>query len=303
MTLRGLAIVLALLQGSMWTGSATPQHRFRSSAELVTVDVLVMDGRRVVPGLAMSDFELLDSGVPQTIRELYVDELPITVIMVLDTSGSVRGERLAALRQAALAVVERLGPDDQGAVVSFSHQLRLREDVTSDRAALRAAVVALQAGGGTGLRDAAYVGLALAGGEQGRALVLLFTDGVDTISLLDEGRVLATARQSAATVYAVSIRDGVQDLRAQVAGRRAPPPATDDRFVRSLAEQTGGRVVYAEQNRDIGPAFERALAEFKSRYVLGYTPAGVTGRGWRPLEVRLPNRRGTVIARRGYFAE
>jgi VWFA-related protein len=300
MTRRASAAVLALLAACVWTVGVSPQQRFRSTAELVTVDVLVTDGRRLVTGLTSADFELLDSGVPQTIRELYLDELPTTVIMVLDTSGSVEGERLEALRRAALAVIDRLRPGDRAAVVSFSHQLRMREDVTSDAARLRTAVAALQAHGATALRDAAYTGLALAGVEAGRTLVLLFTDGVDTTSLLDEERVLSMARQSNAIVYTVAIRE-VPDVKLW--GRSPPPPATDDRFVRSLAQQTGGRVMYAAQNRDIGPAFERVLVEFNSRYVLGYTPAGVSGRGWRPVDVRLTKRRGTVLARRGYFAD
>jgi VWFA-related protein len=266
MTRRAAAVVLALLPACVWTVGVSPQERFRSTAELVTVDVLVTDGRRLVTGLTVGDFELLDSGVPQTIRELYLDELPMTVIMVLDTSGSVEGERLEALRRAALAVIDRLRPDDRAAVVSFSRTLRMREDVTSDAARLRSAVAALQADGATALRDAAYAGLALAGAEAGRTLVLLFTDGVDTASLLDDERVLSIARQSSATVYTVAIRE-VPDVRLW--DRSAPPPATDDRFVRGLAQQTGGRVMYAERNRDIGPAFERVLAEFKSRYVLG----------------------------------
>jgi len=299
MTRRAAGVALALLPACVWTAAVIPQERFRSTAEMVVVDVLVMDGRRVVTGLTAADFELFDSGVPQTIRELYLDELPMTVIMVLDTSGSVEGERLEALRRAALALFDRLRPGDRAAVMTFSHRLRMPEDVTPDVARLRTAVAALQAGGATALRDAAYAGLALTGAEAGRTLLLLFTDGVDTASLLDDERVLSMARHSSATVYAVATRE-LPDVKLW--GPSAPP-ATDDRFVTSLAQQTGGRVMYAEGNRDIGPAFERVLAEFKSRYVLGYTPAGVSGRGWRPVDVRLTKRRGTVLARRGYFAE
>jgi VWFA-related protein len=78
---------------------------------------------------------------------------------------------------------------------------------------------------------------------------------------------------------------------------------TDDRFLTRLARETGGRLLHAEQHRDIETTFTRVLDEFNSRYVLGYAPRGVAGSGWHRLEVRLKRRNGTVLARRGYFVE
>ena len=70
-----------------------------------------------------------------------------------------------------------------------------------------------------------------------------------------------------------------------------------------MSRETAGRLLYAEQNRDIERTFGRVLDEFNTRYVLGYAPRGVAGSGWHRLEVRLKKRSGTVLARRGYFAE
>ena len=84
------------------------------------IDVLVTDGRRAVTGLTAADFELHDNTVPQSIEQLYMEQLPLTIIMVLDTSGSVAGERLEALKKGAAVVVDRLRPGDQAAIVTFA---------------------------------------------------------------------------------------------------------------------------------------------------------------------------------------
>ena len=281
------------------------QQRFRSGADLVAVDVLVTDGRRPLIGLSAADFTVLDNGVAQTVEQLHIAQLPLSIIMVLDGSWSVEGERLVALKKAASEVVDRLRKEDRGAVISFSHRLELRAALTADRRRLHEAIASLTADGSTALRDAAYAGLALRGTDSGRTLMLLFTDGVDTASFLDERRVIDVARRSDVTIYPVAVRD--EPMFAARGGRLWLDPAsstapTDDRFLKALAEETGGRVVYAERSRDIGRTFARVLDEFNSRYVLGYTPTGVAGTGWHRIDVSLRKRRGTVTARRGYFA-
>jgi Ca-activated chloride channel family protein len=297
----GIMIVLFALAAAQ----AAPQQRFRSGTELVAIDALVTDGRRPVGGLTAADFELLDNGVAQTIQQLHVEQLPLSILMVLDTSWSVHGERLSALKNAASAVVGRLRAQDRAALISFSHRLELRSRLTADREQLRGAIAGLAAEGSTALRDAAYAGFAMRGNDPARALMVLFTDGVDTSSFLDERRVLEVARRSDVTVYPIGVRDApsLTWSRDQVVAsepRSAAP--TDDKFLKALAAETGGRVVYAGRDRDLGPTFARVLDEFKNRYVLGYTPSGVARGGWHRVEVRVKNRKATVTARRGYFA-
>jgi VWFA-related protein len=275
--------------------------QFRSTAELVSVDVLVTDGRLPVTGLTAADFELTDNGTPQTIEQLYLEQLPLNVIMVLDSSGSVEGERLRSLKAGATAVIDRLRPRDRAALVSFSHRLDLGAALTADVAALRSSVNALDAGGSTALRDAAFAALALRTADATRTLVLLFSDGLDTASLLSEDQVLEIARRSDAIVYTIGIREETVGARSVFPLRNDAP--TDHRFLERLSRETAGRLLYAEQNRDIARTFARVLDEFNTRYVLGYAPRGVAGSGWHRLEVRLKKKSGTVLARRGYFAE
>ena len=188
--------------------------------------------------------------------------------MVLDISGSVQGDRLTALKAGALSVIDRLRRDDRAALVSFSHRLDLPSALTADRETLRQAVSGLAANGSTALRDAAYAGLALRGADSARTLLLLFSDGLDNSSILDEARVLAVARRSDAIVYAIGVRETAKFNRLRQVVE--DPLPTDDRFLTTLARETGGRLLHAEQHRDIERTFTRVFEEFNSRYVLGY---------------------------------
>lgn len=297
-------MVAAVLFASVAAGARQAPYRFTSQADLVLIDALVTHDRRVVTGLTAGDFELLDNGIPQTIQQFYLEKLPLTVIMVLDTSGSVEGERLENLKKGAGVVVDRLRAGDRAAIVSFSARLDLRGALTDDRAALHQAIRGLEAEGSTALMDATFAALALRGATATRTLVIVFSDGVDTASILDEERVAQIARRSDATVYAIGIRDRpIIEFRASGTVFRSDLGAvTDDRFLSRIARETGGRLIYADENRQIATTFARVIEEFNNRYVLGYTPTGVAAAGWHEVTVRLRKRPATVLARRGYFA-
>ena len=112
---------------------------------------------------------------------------------------------------------------------------------------------------------------------------------------------MAVAQRSDAIVYAIGIRQVVQRTpRGVLLGNEA---AVDDRFLNRLSRETGGRLLYAERNPDIERTFRHVLDEFNSRYVLGYSPRGAAAKGWHRVEVRLKKKSGTVLARRGYFAQ
>jgi VWFA-related protein len=297
-----LTAATALLAAMHLPAAAQEPLRFRAGTELVSVDVLVTDNRQPVVGLTAADFELIDNGVAQTVDQLYLEQLPVNVVMVLDTSGSVIGARLADLKAGARSVIEKLRPKDRAAILSFSHRLEMPSPLTGDRAALRKAIDDLDAVGSTSLRDAAFAGLALRAADNTRTLLLLFSDGLDTSSILTESRLMAIVRRSDAIVYAI----GVQDPPAPRLGGRGvlfvqPESVTDDRFLGALAREGGGRLLHAQEQRNIERTFARVFEEFNQRYVLGFTPRGVSHPGWHKVDVRLKNKRGMVLARRGYF--
>lgn len=260
---------------------------FSSKLEVVRVDALVTESGRIVSGLQPRDFEVRDNGVVQQVDLASFEELPLNVILALDASDSLSGDRLEHFRNAVRSVIEVLESDDRAALLTFTHIVALREGLTGDTARMRTALDGLEAGGETSLVDGAYAAMILAEPEGARRnLVIIFSDGHDTSSWLLPDRVLDSARRSDATIYAVSVRT---------------PRPTD--FLRDLTTLSGGSVVEVESTKDLSATFIRILDEFRQRYVISYTPRGVARSGFHRLQVRVKGRRTEVRARGGYFGE
>jgi len=314
----GCALVWCLAWGLIV--AAAPRRgvqRYQSRAVAVRVDVLVTDGKKLITGLDSEDFELRDQGVVQNVARVDVEQLPLNVILAVDTSDSVKGPRLASLAAAARALISSLHEQDRAALLSFSSRVRLLSPLTPSRMQILAALERMSASGTTSLRDAAFAALSLQEVESGRTLVLMFTDGADNASWLSEANVLDVAKRTDAVVYGVYVRrtttvragsslkdehgfivsDPVEAIRTASVTLNAPA------FLGDLAEETGGRLVEAEHNADVPGTFARTFDEFRNRYVLSYTPTGVTTTGWHRLDVKLKAKKGKVTARRGYFAE
>lgn len=289
---------------------AGPPQTFRVNVEAVRVDVLVTDGHRPVGGLSASDFDLRDSGVRQQIATAQLEDVPLSVILTLDTSDSVKGPPLAHLKAAATAAIRTLMPADRASLLTFSGSPVRRSGWTADQRVLDAAIASSEAGGSTSLHDAAYAALTMREPRPGRMLVLLFTDGADTSSWLSGLSVMDIARRTEAVVYAVAVRQrGLQPVPYRFdfsSGLQPPAPHVDRQilgrpFLLDLAEETGGQFVTADSSEDLARLFVQVMSEFRSRYLLTYTPRGVDAGGWHPIEVRLNGRKGTVTARRGYL--
>jgi Ca-activated chloride channel homolog len=269
---------------------------FRVGVQGVRVDVLATRRGAPLPDLAADDFVLLDNGVPQRITSVGHEEIPLSVTLALDVSGSVDRPRLERLAGAATALVRALDARDRATLLTFERRLELLAHHSHDLRAVVEALAALESGGGTSLRDATYAGLALRQPADVRSLLLVFTDGADTASWLDESSVIAAADRADVVVYGVTV---------PLVGAPEPNPLREDRGPRTvldlIAEATGGRTMAADWHR-LEATFTRIIAEFKSRYLLTFTPEGVEPTGWHRLDVKLKKRRGEIRARRGYLA-
>jgi VWFA-related protein len=266
--------------------SASPQNAtFSSKVDSVRVDVLAMDSGKPIAGLGAADFEILDNGVPQQVDLVSFDQIPLKVILALDMSDSVVGDRLESLRSAGRGLVEGLTKDDQAALITFSKRVRLGAGLTTDPSRVRSALDATVGSGNTALIDGAYAALALSDSDAGRALVIVFSDGLDTSSWLTAQTVLDAATRSDAVVYGVTVQS------------RAKPE-----FLRDLTTATAGRLFEVEKTANLRSIFLSVLDEFRHRYVVNYTPRGVATSGWHTLEVRIKNRKATIKARPGYLA-
>ncbi len=264
------------------------QPVFRAAVNLVRVDVSVMDGVRPVPGLTVRNFELTDEGVVQKIESVSLDTVPLSLTLVLDTSGSLHGEPLVDLVDAARGLVESLRPDDAAGLATFSEPIRLSVPLSTDRRDLFSGINALKAAGATALHDAVFLALQRRPADTGatRPVMLVFSDGLDTASWLTPEQVLEAARRSGMLIHVVELG-------------RAPGEMVS--FARSLAEAGGGRRWSAQSPRELRELFGRVLNELRARYLLTYYPAGVSLDGWHDVKVSLKQARGDVTARPGYF--
>ncbi len=306
-----LTLAIALAAAASVTAAAQ-QPRFRSGTEAIQVDVEVRNSNRPVAGLTAADFELRDSGVAQTIRVVSFESVPVSIMLALDASGSVRGDTLAHLKDAARAAVQALTPQDEAALLTFSERVSLSAPWTRDRAALTNAIAHLEPAGATALHDGLFTAMSLCGKASGRCLLLVFTDGMDTASWLDAPAVLETARGTDVLVYGVSAAspftarsadESAVMLRQRPAMHRwfdEDPILFPHMLLEKVADATGGEMVYLDTTRDLAATFSSIVSGFKQRYLIAYTPSGVPARGWHPIDVRVKGRRGDVRARRGY---
>jgi VWFA-related protein len=265
-------------------GVHTQEATFSSTVEAVRVDVLVTDSGQPVRGLRPADFEVRDNGVPQAVDLITFEQLPLRVVLALDMSDSVAGDRLSHLRGAGGAVLAALRAQDEAALVTFSHVVRLAAPLTRDLGSARAALDRAEGNGNTALVDGTYAALTVGESGAGRALLMVFSDGVDTSSWLASDAVVEIAKRSDVVAYAVSVRSKIKPV-----------------FLHELTAATGGRLLEIEKTANLEASFLTILDEFRNRYLLSYSPAGVVRGGWHRLDVQV-KRRATVKARPGYFS-
>lgn len=277
----GVAIVVAI---SMATGRAQQSQApvFSARRDMVRLDVSVTDRGKPIAGLKSEDFTVLDNGVPQRVEYLSYDELALNIVLAFDASGSVAGPRVADLRSAGHAVLDQLRPDDRAAFVSFSHAVSLGSDLTGDLTKVRRAIESSGATGLTSIVDAAFTGLTLGASDTGRSLMLVFSDGVDTSSWLEPKAVIDAAKRSNVVVF------GVTAARSR------------DPFLKDLAEATGGDLAEVQKTSELRSTFVKLLAEYRLRYIVGYSPTGVASGGWHKVQVSVPRRNASIKARDGY---
>ena len=265
--------------------SSLQQPSFRSDVELVVVDVSVTNRSRSVHGLEPADFQLLDNGVPQRIDLLSADTVPIDVSVIVDISSSI-GNNLSRFNAAVLRIKNLLRPDDRLALLTASAPSK---EVFSFRSPTQPVTVGeFGASGSEVIFDALGQVLMRGTTAASRHLVVAFTDGWDTRSVLAGTDLIEIARRADSVLH--------------VALLRSRSSSADD-VPRAAAEATGGRLHTGTSPEDIERTFGKIFAEYRQAYLLRYTPQGVPREGWHEITVKVtkpPGNRYTIRARKGY---
>jgi VWFA-related protein len=284
--------IAPLILASIVLVSAQDQQPvFRGGTDLVSVPVSVRTVEKAVAGLKASDFELKDNGVVQAIESFAVETLPIDVTLLLDLSRSVDGQRLDRLKYSVGETALLLDADDRHRLIAVQHELH--EVFPFQPGGSKPNVESLKAFGGTALYDGLAAAMMRAAEPGRRQLIVAYTDGQDTISILP----IDTVREVAAFADAV-VQIVVPTIRGPRSTSMASVPGAA--LLSDLATRTGGQLFWMDIAAPIGDAFKNAIDDFRTSYVLRYTPKGVTRAGWHDLSVRVTSGTYEVRARKGY---
>ncbi len=248
-----------------------------------------------VPNLSDADFEIYEDGKLQVINRVgRQEEQPLHLALLLDISASVRN-RLKFEQEAALDFFRRvLRPQDRAALYAFNHDVYLRQDLTSSLGALETAVRGLEARGATALYDAIFIAARRLEREPGRRVIIVVSDGQNTVSRVTRERVLEEVNRTDAIIFGICpvIRTEYADF--------LPPPDNDFDL---LCRQTGGRVFMVTSLSELTTGFAQLEAELRAQYVLSYYSSNEARDGkFRRIEVRVKRPGVTVRARSGYYA-
>ena len=267
--------------------------------------VVTRDGQPVL-GLTADDFVLRDEGTPIPVELVGAASLPLVAVLAFDASRSIAGAKLWALQVAGAAFLEGLLPADQASLVTFNEEVTWVVPPTADKEQVARALASLQPRGGTALFDGVYAATALPA-SPARILVVVFSDGEDNVSWLDEGQVAGALSRSNALVHVVGLvpLPETHTKSALEDDDRVIARGMDDRHVKvlgRLAGATGGRFWSASSAQALRTTFAEIAESMRYRYVLRFEPPADLPSGWRRLEVKLRRGPGTVQARPGYWA-
>ena len=283
------------------SSAAAQQPVFRAATDLVTVGVTVsVRGARVEPPLAREDFEVREDGVAQSVSyftagDNFETAPPLHLGLLFDASGSM-GDDIQLARSAAIKFLNTLTEAVDITLVDFDTEVRAARFTQRDFPRLVERIRSRKPQGFTAMYDALGVYLDGAEDEDGRSILVVFSDGGDTRSALRFSEALTLLRASDVTVFSIGFLE------------HQPTSARLDQRTKlmQIAEESGGQAFFPRSMREVEEAYATIEAQIRGQYTLGYVSTNTARDGrWRKVEVRVrrDGLRGTEIrARRGYFA-
>jgi Ca-activated chloride channel family protein len=279
--------------------SAQEPAQFHVSVDAVYLDVVVIGADGLFQsGLTAKDFEVLEEGVPQVISYFADEPTPITVLVLLDTSSSIK-RSLEGVKSAAVNFLRRLDIGDKAALAFFNHNLRFVTPFTDDQETLAQGVKSMRASGLTALYDSVLTSLERLSDVEGRKALLVFSDGADSWPAAGGSNatmkdVFESGRRSEAGIYTIGF------LGAMPTGY-----GVNQGFLGRLARESGGRAFFPKGAKELNKTFAQIHAELSSQYRIVYVPKKAAQEGeWRNIEVRIKGTTHlTARTRLGYFGK
>lgn len=302
-----VALLLAVaVAASAQSGVAVKQEEgvvpvFTGGTELVVLHVTVADkDDRIVTDLAEADFEIYENGARQEIKLFQREDVPVSVGILIDSSGSMRDKRMR-VNAAALDFVRASNPQDEVFIVNFNDEFYLDSPFTNDIARMQDGLQRIDSRGGTAMYLAVQASMDYMNekAKHDKRAILLISDGEDNASLdkLDLETLVRELqeRNNATTVYAIGLLTGEERGSAKRA----------QRAIRNITKSTGGPA-YFPDSADEAIGIARQIAyDIRNQYTITYSPSDLDGKGFRLIEIRLQGKARKLMVRHrpGYFVE
>ena len=302
--MRAPGIALGILLSSSVFGQTrpAPQASFRADSNLVVIPVSVTDTvNRFVLGLRKEDFKLLDNGVEQSIAHFSGEDVPLSIGIAFDISGSM-DFKLRPSREAAATMLKTMGPDDEAFLVEFNDKSNLSVGFTSKTQELKDALQKVQTTGLTALLDAVKFSLnEMKSARNPRKAIVIVSDGGDNSSKYTAQQIEDLVREADVEIYTMGVFDPLFSLGL------SPEEVSGPRLLSEIATQTGGRAFAASVSSDLPSVAARIAIELRNQYVLGYYPKDQVKDGkYHNVEVKIGQPAGVppikLHWRQGYYA-
>jgi Ca-activated chloride channel family protein len=294
--------VLGLSVSAPPTGSQEQKqedrYQFRVSVDLISLNVTVTDARsRFVTELLQKDFAVYEDGISQEISVFSREDLPIRMVLMMDTSASM-DEKMGFAQEAAVNFVETMKDDDLTQVMEFGSKQNVLQPFTDDTEKLARAIRTTQAGGTTALYNALYVALKELNRRREdirRQAIVVLSDGEDTSSLVTFDQVMELTKDTDVVIYTISLR--------KPTARRGRAFSEAEHVLKKLAEETGGQWFFPGEIQELASVYERISMELKNQYNLGYISKNPKRDGsWRRVVVQTAIPDLIVRTKLGYYA-
>jgi len=274
----------------------------RVDVNLVLVNITVTDPfNRLVTGLEQENFRAFEDGVEQEVVHFSSEDVPISIGVIFDMSGSM-SNKVDKARLAAVQFFKTANPQDEFFLVSFNDRAELTSRFTSSIEELQNRLMYTAAHGRTALLDAIYLGLSqMRGARNAKRALLIISDGGDNHSRYNEADIKNFVKEADVQIYAVGIFDPIGYRN------RTPEELNGPTLLAELTEMTGGRVFPVENLNDLPDVAAKISMELRNQYVLGYRPSNHHHDAkWRKIKVKLRPPKGlpplNVYAKTGYYA-
>jgi VWFA-related protein len=290
--------VAALCTGGGLRAADKPDQTatFRADTRLVVLPVTVVDKTgHLVTNLAETAFQVFENGVAQQIKVFKREDIPVSMGLIVDNSGSMRDKR-AKVEAAALALVKESNPQDEVFIVNFNDEAFLDKDFTNNLKDLEEGLARIDSRGGTAMRDAIRMSIdhLKEKAKKDKKVLVVVTDGNDNSSLISLENLVKASQDSGVLIYAVGLLSEEERREAKRCKRA----------LEALAEATGGESYFPKETAEVDRVAHQVAHDIRNQYTIGYSPTNVALDGsFRQVKVtaNAPNH-PTVRTRSGYYA-